>query len=89
MAGCTKCAGFSERINFSTPGEYKDVVRQLIEIVDQGIFVLIEASCPLRDVFQPVWPDDVLAHGFRCAACGRMFDLRADTYHGGASWKPR
>jgi hypothetical protein len=89
MVGCAKCAGFAERINFATPSQYRDIVHQLLEIVDQGTFVLMEASCPLRDVLGPVWPDDVLAHSFWCTGCGRVFDLRADTYHGGASWKPR
>jgi hypothetical protein len=88
VAGCAKCEGFSECINFEGPGEYRDIARQLIKLVDQETFVLVKADCPLADLFNAQRPGDVLEHDFRCAACGRMYKLSADTYHGSASWKP-
>jgi hypothetical protein len=86
MANCPKCDGFSPRFNISTIREYRDIVRQLIEIVNQGTFLLVHASCPLQDMFKTPAPGDSIFHNFQCFACGRTFQLYADTYHGHASW---
>ena len=86
---CTKCDGFAQRFNIATIREYRDVVRQLMEIVNEGTFLLVYASCPLQEVFQvfqAAMPGDSIHHDFRCFACGRTFHLGADIYHGHASW---
>jgi hypothetical protein len=86
MASCPKCDGFSQRFNIGSLREYRDLVRQLIEIVNQGTFFLTRASCPLQDVFNTPMPGDSIHHEFQCLMCGRAFHLGADTYHGHASW---
>ena len=86
MSSCPKCDGFSQRFNIGSLREYRDIVRQLIEIVNQGTFFLMRASCPLQDVFNTPVPGDTILHDFQCTACGRAFLLGADTYHGNASW---
>ena len=86
MAACHKCDGFSQRFNIDTPREYQDIIRQLIEAVNQGTFLLVHASCPLQDVLQTHWAGDIISHKFQCFACGRAFQLSADTCHGNASW---
>ena len=86
--GCGQCADFSERRLFSQPREYRDIAQQLMEIVRQGDFVLLKASCPLRELFGPVWPGDLLEHIFKCARCGDEFRLFADTWHGSVEWGP-
>jgi hypothetical protein len=83
---CPRCDGFAQRFNISTIREYRDLARQLIEIVSEGTFLLIHASCPLQEVFQTPMPGDSIHHDFQCFACGRKFHLGADTYHGHASW---
>ena len=83
---CPKCDGFAQRFNISTLREYQDIAHQLIEIVSEGTFLLVSASCPLQDVFQTPMPGDSIEHDFQCFACGRKFHLGADTYHGHASW---
>jgi hypothetical protein len=88
MANCPHCAPFAEPVQFPTQRDYQDLVRRLIEAVAQGRMRILEASCPLEDVLQPVWPDDVVVHRLYCAACGKQFNLRADTYHGNGSWRP-
>jgi hypothetical protein len=85
---CSKCNGFAERIALPSPAQYRDLARQLIQIVDEGTFKLTYADCPLSDLFDPTWPGDTLSHDFRCTTCGRLFHLHANTYHGGASWRP-
>jgi len=86
MASCSKCDGFSQRLNIGTFGEYQDIVRQLIEIVNQGTFFLVHASCPLQDVFNTPMPGDSIFHDFQCRMCGRAFRLGADTLSCNASW---
>jgi hypothetical protein len=86
MASCPKCDGFSQGFNIGTLREYQDIVRQLIEIVGQGTFFLVRASCPLQDVFNTPVPGDTISHDFQCLMCGRTFHLGADAYHGNASW---
>ena len=88
MAECSKCQGFAERVNMTTPGEYQTIVRQMIEIVGDGTFLVVHSDYTLEEVAQEVWPGDIICHDFRCAACGRGFQLFADTYHGHAHWMP-
>ena len=85
---CGECADLSERRHFSESREYRAIARRLMEIVGQGRFVLLKASCPLRELFGPVWPGDLLEHIFRCAKCGDEFRLFADTWHGSVEWGP-
>jgi hypothetical protein len=73
-------------MNFSSPRDYRDIARQLIEIVGQGTFRMVKASCPLEDLFKPQGPGDIVIHDFEFP-CGQRFSLFADTYHGRASWQ--
>ena len=86
MASCPKCDRFAERFNIREPREYRDIARQLIELVNQGTFLIVRASCPLEDVLKGRWPGDIVFHDLKCFACGRLFHLHADTYHGNANW---
>jgi len=70
-------------MNIGSPYEYRDLARQLIEIVGQGTFRIVRATCPLEDLFNPQFPGDILTHDFECFACGQRFSLFADTY----SWE--
>ncbi|UWZ84729.1 hypothetical protein [Occallatibacter riparius] len=72
----------------TSPREYRDLVRQLIEIVSQGTLLIVHADCLLNEVLGPIWPGDSLSHDFQCTTCGRAFKLHVDTYHGGAGWEP-
>jgi hypothetical protein len=88
VAPCAKCDGFSEAINFDSPQDYLDIVRQLMEIVGEGTFLLVRADCPLKEMFTLPWLSDCIQHNFQCILCGRSFELIADTHHGRAGWKP-
>ena len=84
---CIRCEHFSQRLDIDTSSQYQNIVRQLIDFVDQGLFALMQADCPLQDVLSTPFPGDVLTHIFQCSNCGETFQLWADTYHGGANWK--
>lgn len=87
MASCSLCDGFSQRFNILSLREYQDIIRQLIEVVNQGTFLLVNATCPLEDMLKDPLPGDTIFHNVRCFACGRAFQLFADTYHGNGSWR--
>ena len=70
------------------PIEYRDFVRKLIEVVNEGMLRLVKADCPLEELVEGNWPGDVLGHDFQCTMCGRRFALHANTYHGHVEWKP-
>ena len=60
MVCCPKCNGFCQRLNGHTPREYQEIVRQLIETVKQGVFLLVRASCPLEDILGRRCPATIL-----------------------------
>jgi hypothetical protein len=86
---CPRCKGFAERMNLREPWEYRDIARQLIEVIDEGPLRLVKGNCPLEDLSKPKWPGDVLIHEFEWFACGQRFTLAADTYHGHARWETK
>jgi hypothetical protein len=68
------------------PREYLELARRLLGLVNDGVFVMTASTCPLQDLSNPQWPADTVEHNFQCTACGRSFQLFADTYHGHAGW---
>ncbi len=66
--------------------EYLELARRLLTAVDDGRMTLAASTCPLHDLFNAEWPADVVEHNFVCNACGRSFQLFADTFHGHAGW---
>jgi hypothetical protein len=88
VAPCATCDGFSEAINFDSPQDYLDIVRQLMQIVGEGTLLMVHADCPLKEMFTLPWQSNCIRHDFQCTLCGRFFELIADTHHGRAGWKP-
>ncbi len=86
MPDCAKCAGFLARRTFPTPAEYLDFVHILIDVVKRADFQLIRADCPLEEVLKTRTAEDSFVHEFRCAACGSLFQLYANTYNGRNWW---
>ena len=86
MASCPKCESFTKSFDIREPREYLGIARQLMDVVSQGTFLMVHATCPLQDLFRPEWPGNVVEHGFLCTGCGRSSQLLADTFHGHASW---
>jgi hypothetical protein len=75
-----------ESLSIDKPREYLEFARRLLTAVDDGRMTLAESTCPLQDLFNAQWPADVVEHNFVCTACGRSFQLFADTFHGHAGW---
>lgn len=86
---CRKCDGFLERRRVNSPYEYRDLVRQILETIQQGTFRVLSGTCPLEEILTAkTWPSDGIDHVLGCTTCSRRFELSVETYHGaGGSWE--
>ncbi len=86
---CDRCNGFSERFRVNTGYEYRELIRQLHELLQRNTFKLIRGTCSLEEVLRSqTWPGDSISHLFECTQCSRRFELDVDTYHGsGGAWE--
>lgn len=73
----------------NSPYEYSDLVRQILETVEEGTFRLVSGTCPLEEILSTkAWPRDVITHVLECTSCSRRFQLSIETYHGsGGAWE--
>jgi hypothetical protein len=83
---CAKCTDFLARRTSPTPAESLDFVQILIEVVKRGEMELIKADCPLEHVLNTPTAEDTIVHEFRCAGCGALFELYANTWNGRNWW---
>jgi hypothetical protein len=80
---CRRCDGFVERRRVNSPYEYQDLVRQILETIQQGTSQVLSGSCPLEEILiSKTWPGDVIVHILGCTTCSRRFRLEIQTYHG-------
>lgn len=86
MAFCPKCEEFLAGRTIDKPREYLELAYRLLGLVNEGVFVATESTCSLADLFKPDWPADMVEHNLQCTACGRTFQLFADTFNGHAAW---
>lgn len=86
MPACTQCDGLMESLSFEKPREYLELARRLLTAVNEGKMSVTECTCPLQDLFSANWPANQVEHDLECIACGRTFQLFADTYLGHAGW---
>ena len=86
---CARCDGFSERRRVNSGYEYRDLVRQIMETIEQGTFRLLSGTCKLEDILTArQWPGDYIVHVLECTTCSRRFQLSVETYHGsGGAWQ--
>src|SRR5215813_9321946 len=76
---CCRCDGFLERKRINTPYEYRDLVRQILETIEQGTLRLLSGTCPLEQVLTArPWASDLIVHMVECTTCSRRFRLRVE-----------
>ena len=73
----------------NSPYEYRDLVRQILEEVEQGTFKLLSGTCSLEEILtSQQGPSDHIVHVLGCTTCSRRFRLSVETYHGsGGAWE--
>ncbi len=96
--GCSRCHELCITIRIQSPSELTHALRVVRDNLQDG--TLVESSYwpngKLKLSNEPFsaisetgpWPDHIVYY-FACAACGQLFKLSAETYHGlGGSWSP-
>jgi hypothetical protein len=83
---CERCDGFCERFRVNSGDEYRDLIRQLIELVQRNTLKLISGTCALEQLLDSsTWPANIIEHLFECS---RRFHLGVETWHGsGGGWE--
>ena len=91
---CLHCVGLRQRFKIRSPGELEKAIRVVRDNVSDGTIIEIpsrsgHASIPFSALNSKGPWDDVVGYAFRCASCGQLFYLSAETYHGsGGEWSP-
>ena len=97
MRGCGRCAGVGS-LEIRTPMALTAAIREVRRLVREG--VLAESlrwpartprlfSRPLAELPEAGPWDDIVQNYLECPACGRLFLLHADVYHGaGGRFEP-
>jgi hypothetical protein len=87
---CPRCDDLCQEVPIRGPRELEKVVRVARANLEDGTIVEItsgEESTPLSTWTSNGPLPDIMRTEFRCIACGEVFLLRRDTYHGRAgSW---
>ena len=92
--GCEHCASLQKETAIQTPKDLTRAILQAHRYLTDGILEDRQHEGYAKSNFlaevkaEGPWAD-VVAGDFRCTFCGRSFDLRAETYHGGGgTWGP-
>ena len=85
---CEQCEGFNVREPVMEIYRFRDLVRQLDNLIQRLVFILIEG----RDLWPRIasWngpQPDCAQFQFECSICRSVFVLGADFYRGRASWE--
>lgn len=91
---CEKCQDLCVHYAIRSPQELRRAIKIARENLNDGTVSELVGKNPLGlPPFQNVLPDgpwdDIVAYRFGCTACGEVFSLHAETYHGqGGAWEP-
>lgn len=91
---CDKCRDLCVRFAIRQPHELRRAILIAQQNLDDGTITELAATNPdSQTTFSAIargepW-DDIVGYRFRCNACGELFSLHAETYHGsGGYWEP-
>jgi len=86
---CQICDDLHETIRIEHPYQYYSIVKQIKNMMQEGILVLIQGNCEFSLIKREMpFLDDVLCHVFMCTSCECKFELCVETFHGsGGRWE--
>ena len=93
-AACSHCAPLQKKTPIQTPKDLTKAILEAHHYLTEGVLEDRQHEGYAKsDFLTDVKPEgpwaDIVAGDFRCTFCGRNFDLRAETYHGGGgTWGP-
>lgn len=91
---CENCAELCVEYQIRGPQQLRKAIEITKQNIEDGTIVELQTQSSARPVpFLMIasgaeW-DDIVEYKFRCANCGELFSLVAETYHGsGGYWRP-
>ncbi len=97
MSGCLKCEDLRTEYRIREPWQLKKAIRVVLSNVEDNS-IQVDDYWPVGQVGSASTIDDLRSDGFcgdgiemyfRCTACGQLFVLACETYHGsGGKWQP-
>ena len=96
MSGCLKCEDLRTEYRIREPWQLKKAIRVVLSNVEDNS-IQVDDYWPVGQVGSASTIDDLRSDGFwgdgiemyfRCTACGQLFVLACETYHGsGGKWQ--
>lgn len=84
---CKICSSTYLMNTFSDINDYRKayISYKNLLLSNKDKFILEKQTCPFENVgvFGGGWYNDLMCHQFKCKECGSVFELFAETYHGG------
>ena len=84
---CKICSSIYLMDTFSGINDYKKayISYKNVLLSNKHKFILEKQTCPFENVgvFVGGWYNDIMCQQFKCKECGSVFELFAETYHGG------
>jgi len=96
MKPCEQCKELQSRFVVTSRLEFSNLLNAVKDNLKEGIIEetdywppgQIKFDCPPFEEMKDhgPWATDIYAYYFRCTACGQLFLLQVDTYHGHGGW---
>ncbi len=87
MATCSTCDSLAAEVAIRSPQALQDVAASVVPYIDDGRLAHLSGESDLRELARGRW-DDLVSATLRCTACGTLYALFAETYHGsGGYWR--
>jgi hypothetical protein len=89
---CEKCADLCLEYEIRSPADLRKAFAVARDNIADNTIQLASGSGSYWSFAKAIaekgpWPDDTLFCQFACRSCGELFNLSADTYHGGGQWR--
>lgn len=91
---CQRCVALTTEYRIVSPDDLRNAIAIASDHIAAGILHQPStpggyvSSTPFQEVAAGAAWDDIVSYYFQCNACGQVFRLGAETYHGGGgSWQ--
>lgn len=73
---CSNCCSLCYPRRFHSPNEYKKIIQELVDKINDGDLLLVSQTCPLSetDAYLRLQPE-MIVHYFCCPVCEQFFVL--------------
>lgn len=84
---CDYCSDIKLVGNIKSPQHYEEIIKYMIELVENMEFVSVDGNCELGCQKQDgKWVDDIIYNTIKCPKCNQKFTCSVNTYRGGGQF---